>query len=621
MKTKYFNDAIIGNKDMLVSLSKTGELLRLYYPMRDNKQYIDFFETGVKINDSMLIYTNNDVNNEYNQKYIEDTNVLETDILNTYFKLRIVQTDFVSINENVLIRRYVFKNENDIELDTKFLIHSKLHSGENQLVSAKILEKGMAQYTHEDCFNIVSIKDRICSHQINDCERNIYTGIMKDKDYIGMSADSAICYEIGKLKPGQKKNLDIVIYVDNQIKENSKIQKIDTIKEQANTIAYWKKYYKAHNTIKLPEPKNKLDEKLNQIYKRSIMLFPLLTNEKTGAMIAAVEVDEKREKSGRYNYCWPRDAVFITESLDILGMKEEAEKFYKIFCKNTQSPNGMWEQRFYVDGSLAPSWGYQIDETASVVYGAYKHFEYTKSKKFLKETLTMCEKAIKYLKKYTEDIIEEKNKMHVSYDLWEMCEGTHLYSLAAIYAAFESMEKIYDKIYDDYEENRIKQEKIRKEKKEYQEIKLKIKNYIAEKLYDKERKTYVRNTQDKKLDISIIGAVTPFKLYTPKEKKITNTIENIDLSLRTYTGGYKRFEEDNYMNGNPWTIATLWMAEYHLQKGEKNKAIEELNYVVKSANQHGLLPEQVNNEKIKPAWVIGLGWAHAMFIQTIKKLY
>lgn len=621
MKTKYFNDAIIGNKDMLVSLSKTGELLRLYYPMRDNKQYIDFFETGVKINDSMLIYTNNDVNNEYNQKYIEDTNVLETDILNTYFKLRIVQTDFVSINENVLIRRYVVKNESDIELDTKFLIHSKLHSGENQLVSAKILERGMAQYTSEDCFNIVSIKEKISSHQINDCERNIYTGIIKDKDYIGMSADSAICYEIGKLAPGQKKNLDIVIYVDNQIKENSKIQKIDTIKEQANTISYWKKYYKAHNTIKLPEPKNKLDEKLHQIYKRSIMLFPLLINEKTGAMVAAVEVDEKREKSGRYNYCWPRDAVFITESLDILGMKDEVEKFYKVFCKNTQSSNGMWEQRFYVDGSLAPSWGYQIDETASVVYGVYKHYQHTKNKKFLKETLTMCEKAIKYLKKYTEDIVEEKNKMHVSYDLWEMCEGTHLYSLAAIYAAFETMEKIYDKIYDDYEENRIKQEKIRKERKEYQELKLKIKNYIAEKLYDKERKTYVRNTQDKKLDISIIGAVTPFKLYTPKEKKITNTIENIDLSLRTYTGGYKRFGEDNYMNGNPWTIATLWMAEYHIQKGERNKAIEELNYVVKSANQHGLLPEQVNNEKMEPAWVIGLGWAHAMFIQTIKKLY
>ena len=52
MKTKYFNDAIIGNKEMLASYSKNGELLRIYYPNRDNKQFIDFFETGVKINDS-----------------------------------------------------------------------------------------------------------------------------------------------------------------------------------------------------------------------------------------------------------------------------------------------------------------------------------------------------------------------------------------------------------------------------------------------------------------------------------------------------------------------------------------------------------------------------------------
>ena len=469
MKTKYFNDAIIGNKDMLVSLSKTGELLRLYYPMRDNKQYIDFFETGVKINDSMLIYTNNDVNNEYNQKYIEDTNVLETDILNTYFKLRIVQTDFVSINENVLIRRYVFKNESDIELDTKFLIHSKLHSGENQLVSAKILERGMAQYTSEDCFNIVSIKEKISSHQINDCERNIYTGIIKDKDYIGMSADSAICYDIGKLAPGQKKNLDIVIYVDNQIKENNKIQKIDTIKEQANTISYWKKYYKAHNTIKLPEPKNKLDEKLHQIYKRSIMLFPLLTNQEVGGISAAIEVDENITKCGKYAYCWPRDAVFVTRALDILNMTKETEKFYKVFCKNTQSENGMWEQRFYTDGKLAPCWGYQIDETASVIYGVNEHYKKTKEIKFLKDTLKMCEKATRFLFIYMDNILgtrdesdvvkneieetyhtKEREKLPISYDIWEMNEGVHLYSLAAIYGAFNSMLEIYENIKNKY---------------------------------------------------------------------------------------------------------------------------------------------------------------------------
>ena len=238
MKTKYYNDAIIGNKEMLASLSKTGELLRLYYPTKDNKQYIDFFETGVKINDSQLIYTHNDVNNLYNQKYIDDTNVLETEIKNTYFNLKIVQTDFVSINESVLIRRYVFKNENTMDLDVNFLLHSKIHSGENNLVSAKVTENGLIQYTHDYTLNIISLNEKIFSHQINDSSRNIYTGVIQDKDYIGMSSDSSICYNIGKLKPGDKKEIDIVIYIDDVKEKNTKqnkIKKINTVKEQAKS--------------------------------------------------------------------------------------------------------------------------------------------------------------------------------------------------------------------------------------------------------------------------------------------------------------------------------------------------------------------------------------------------
>lgn len=51
-------------------------------------------------------------------------------------------------------------------------------------------------------------------------------------------------------------------------------------------------------------------------------------------------------KCGRYSYCWPRDAVWVTKALDLVNMTKETEKFYKIFCKETQSKNGMWEQRF-----------------------------------------------------------------------------------------------------------------------------------------------------------------------------------------------------------------------------------------------------------------------------------
>ena len=65
--------------------------------------------------------------------------------------------------------------------------------------------------------------------------------------------------------------------------------------------------------------------------------------------------------------------------------KNVNENFYKVFCKKTQSKNGMWEQRFYTDGRFAPCWGYQIDETASVIYGVYSHYLKTKDKKFLKD--------------------------------------------------------------------------------------------------------------------------------------------------------------------------------------------------------------------------------------------
>lgn len=625
MKTKYFNDAVIGNNNMLASYSKEGELLRLYYPNRDNKQFIDFFETGVKVNDSSLIYLANDVNNIYKQKYIDNTNILTTEIKNTYFNLKVIQTDFVSVSDNILIKRYVFINENAINLFVKFFIHSKLHSAENNIVGSKIIENGITQYAHDFAFNICSNKMKKSNYQLNDTGSNIQEGYINDKDYIGMSADSSVCYDLGEIKPGEKKSLDILINITNNNEKEIDLairnfKKIDVIKEQAKAVAYWEKYLKKHDTLKLI-PRNNYEEKIKEIYKRTILLFPLLQNQETGGISAAVEVDEERTKCGRYSYCWTRDAVFITEALDILDMTKETEKFYKNFCKNTQSDNGMWEQRFYTDGTLAPCWGYQIDETASVIFGIYKHYEKTKDKKFLKDTLKMAEKAYKYLNKYIEDIFSQTPKMHPSYDLWEMHEGTSMYSISSIFAAFNSMDKIYDELYEKFEENRIKQENIRKEKKNIEEKLVKIKKYIVDTFYDLEKKSFVRNIDDKWMDISIVGAVVPFEIFTPKEKKIVNTVEKINMTLRTYTGGYKRFENDSYMNGNPWTVTTLWMALYHIKNGEKAKAKEELKLIVQTATELGLIAEQIDNDNLRASWVIGLGWAHAMFIIVLNELY
>ena len=106
MEEKYLNEAIIGNKNMIATLTSKGELQRLYFPNKDNRQYINFFHTGVKINDSNIIYLHDDINNVYKQYYDTNTNILNTEITNTYFNLKILQIDYASIKDDIKIKKF-----------------------------------------------------------------------------------------------------------------------------------------------------------------------------------------------------------------------------------------------------------------------------------------------------------------------------------------------------------------------------------------------------------------------------------------------------------------------------------------------------------------------------------
>ena len=231
---------------------------------------------------------------------------------------------------------------------------------------------------------------------------------------------------------------------------------------------------------------------------------------------------------------------------------------------------------------------------------------------------------IKVLELENEDLLrkckELKNKLN---DREKVIRDYLPESLSSIYCAFETMLEIYNvlgKNVSNFENNRLKDEKISKSKTEVEILRTSLKKYIQDKMYDEEKKCYVRNPNDKLMDISILGSVVPFNVFTPNEKKIENTIEKINMCLRTYTGGYRRYEFDNYNGGNPWPLANAWMTLYYLEKGENRKAKETFDFVVKTAGLHHFLGEQVNNETLEPNWVLGLGWSHAMFIIVLEKM-
>lgn len=294
----YLNHALIGNKELRCGLTEKGEIIRIRYPNVDFREFIEFLHMGVKINDSNIIYLHEDPNNTYMQEYIEDTNILKTEIVNTYFNLKMEQIDFVSTNNNVIFRKYVFSNENEIDLDVKFLVHSKLLSDENEFVSGRLVENGLIQYSHGYNLGIVSDDAKVNGHKIHGADDAIGSGILYDKDYIGMSNNSAVSYDLGVFKPKEKKEFTIKIFVSentNKIEELETkledISKLDVKKELQSVKSYWKKYLKAHMVHDL-EDGDRYKQKIMNIYKRTILLYPLLTNYQTGGISAAMEIDE-----------------------------------------------------------------------------------------------------------------------------------------------------------------------------------------------------------------------------------------------------------------------------------------------------------------------------------------
>ena len=112
------------------------------------------------------------------------------------------------MKEDILIKKYTFINENNIELDVKFLIHSELLSDQNNFVSGMKIDNGMIQYAHDFSVATFAKSQKVLSAQINGSAQNFATGVIGGKDYIGMSKDSSISFDIGIIPSGEKKEIE-----------------------------------------------------------------------------------------------------------------------------------------------------------------------------------------------------------------------------------------------------------------------------------------------------------------------------------------------------------------------------------------------------------------------------
>ena len=578
--SKFFNNALIGNGRILGTLTDKGELIRLYYPNIDYFQNIDKNKLGI-VHEGRILWLDEEAT-LIRQHY--EGNIVYTELKVENYE--ILQRDYVLPNKNVVVRTFKFNKKLNL------FMYSKLNSDVNKKVSSMVVDNTLIQYCQEMYMATFS-KNEIKKYQVNNSKYAMQNGILNPEDYIGMSEDSAILYS-------DVNEITIYIALENNLK--GVLELVNWCKMQEETLLYnstkkyWDNYLKSFSNNVLLKSVNKIKEK--EIIERTIYMYALVTNPETGAVLASPDVDENFERCGRYGYCWPRDALFINKALNILGLSKLTDKFYNVWARKAQLDSGLFEQRYYSNGELAPSWGIQIDETAAILIGVYENGKYRKL-----EILIL--KAITALLNYIDNDYLSKE----CFDLWEERRGKHLYSTASMYEGLKVGKEMLASI------NAIKYRAT------ISEIEITLMNMRKAIINNfTENGVLKRSIDNTQTDISLLSLSTPYDILETDDEIMKNTISAIERDLKLSNGGYMRYQGDTYVGGNAWIISSLWLALYYSKNGEKEAAKELFDWVTNHSDYLNFLPEQIDRNGNDTVWVRQLSWSHAMYIIVKKEL-
>lgn len=633
MGRTYFNHGITGNGKLLVTLTDKGELNRIFWPSPDYYQQINNIHAGIRINGSDTKFFHENIW-YIEQSYEPRTNILKTIYENSDLGVRISQKDFVLEDKDVLVRNYTIKNISNDKLNIEFMLHTDFVSDNINIRNSFIdFENSCLNIYNKETSIVVGADKNIDAFQLgNNAGDAVYNGGLYGKEDISMTSDAGLKWCLGETEKEGISEINLFFTFSNNTLKSTELfnatKKIPSNTLLNNTKNYWNEVFASLKDVKTG------NDKIDEIYNRALLTFKLFTNKDTGAIIAGAEVDENFSRCGRYGYCWPRDGVFITKAFDICGMTKEAENFYKVWATKTQLKNGAWQQRYFLDGTLAPSWGVQVDETASIVYGIWEHYKYTKNVEFLEEIWECVKNAAQFLCSY---IDEETGLPKASYDIWEERLGKHTYSAASVVGALRAAALMAQELHIDTPLDKVWLEKADS-----------IKEKIEKLLWDDNEKRFLRGIHtrlnwwncptveievnplhykvpvaevDKTVDISLLGLAVPFGVLDVKDERIKKTVRAIEERLDGFpSGGYGRYEYDSYIGGNPWIISTLWLALYYIEAGDLEKGRDLFMWAVKNATNLGFLPEQVDKFTGKPAWIMQLAWSAAMFIIVLDKM-
>ncbi len=385
---------------------------------------------------------------------------------------------------------------------------------------------------------------------------------------------------------------------------------------QAATETYWSNWLAGGVTVNLPSAA------YNKLFKRSLLITALHCDTVSGAIIAGMH-------NGAYPFCWPRDGVYAAVTLDRTGHPAEAVNFYRwlrdiAYRNNDINPTGVsfFFQKYNTDGY--PVWtAAQLDETASVPWGLYYHYLISGDNAFVSNYWNLARQsgyACSWTSEHDASVYFDASTYLLNTEsVWEDSTSEFLYSNASIVRGCRDAANMAQLMglagpTGDY-------------------------LYFTNESYQIQYGTNgVGGTTGRILskrepaDISQLGPVIPFEIYSPADPLMTNIVERItgrqasfgfqnslvetdSVSYPDIVGLVNRYvwnvnsNYDNYWNTagapyghSPWFLATSWFGEYFArwQDYTGGKAMINTNKYVLDLLVNKLGPLGLASEQIAP---------------------
>lgn len=636
--------ATIGNGSILVGIDQCGLVHDFYFPYVGHSNHVSggtgnlWHRIGVWV-DGNFSWLHED---SWSVTVKMHAKQMSTDIVAVNKKAGITLTfsDVVHNEFNIFLRQARLVNDSDSERTVKLYFAQQFRISESRRGDTGIYDPRVDSVIHYKGNNVFLVHAQVNGVSFKDYSIGIFD--LEGKD--GTFKDA----EDGELEcnPVEHGSVDSVLGLTSVVKGRQTVE-----------VNYWvaagKSFVEAHqlhgyvlterpdriahsvkNYWRLWVEKDQRDisvlpEEIQNLYQKSLEVIRVHADD-GGGIIASSDSEMLNQGRDNYSYVWPRDSVVAADALARGGYLRTAERLYDFLSKMIE-PDGYLMHKYRVDGVLGSSWHpwirngemrlpIQEDETASILFFLWKHYEVAKNVEFIESLYnSFIEPAAEFLCEYVD---EETGLPKGSYDLWEEKYGTSTYTASSVYggliaaAEFSSM--------------------LGKEKNAqgYRLVAERIQASILQHLYLPDFKTFVKLreveaselTLDLTIDSSSYFGLGLFGVLPFDDERMKDFREVIDEKLGV-GGGYVRYEGDQYYtksdvgSPNPWIICTMWMAQVDIANAQSledlDKVLGVFNWVLETASESGMLAEQIHPETKEHFSASPLVWSHSELVITV----